>query len=144
MGVKEGEEEGEEIFLDCDAKSFSHILFWLRSGELPMDLKEKEIQCIRITSSYLNLTSLLSYLPSYFPSLPSSQSQKFMEISSKLSKNQNTSSSLSFSPSLVIPDQFYNLLSNHVDDKENQLESSQNKTQIKNENLKSSKNWVIT
>ena len=116
------EEEGEEeIFLDCDTKSFSHILFWLRSGELPMDLKEKEIQCIRITSSYLNLTSLLSYLPSYFPSLPSSQSQKFMEISSKLSKNQNTSSSLSFSPSLVIPDQFYNLLSN---DKENQLENN--------------------
>ena len=117
---KRGEGE-EEIFLDCDAKSFSHILFWLRSGELPMDLKEKEIQCIRITSSYLNLTSLLSYLPSYFPSLPSSQSQKFMEISSKLSKNQNTSSSLSFSPSLVIPDQFYNLLSTHMNDKENEV-----------------------
>ena len=115
-------QEEEEIFLDCDAKSFSHILFWLRSGELPMDLKEKEIQCIRITSSYLNLTSLLSYLPSYFPSLPSSQSQKFMEISSKLSKNQNTSSSLSFSPSLVIPDQFYNLLSD-MDDKENTNEN---------------------
>ena len=124
----------EEIFLDCDAKSFSHILFWLRSGELPMDLKEKEIQCIRITSSYLNLTSLLSYLPSYFPSLPSSQSQKFMEISSKLSKNQNTSSSLSFSPSLVIPDQFYNLLSDihdkdnksDMEDKENRIENIQN------------------
>ena len=133
---KRGEGE-EEIFLDCDAKSFSHILFWLRSGELPMTLKEKEIQCIRITSSYLNLTSLLSYLPSYFPSLPSSQSQKMMEISSKLSKNQNTSSSLSFSPSLVIPDQFYNLLSNHMDDKENQTDNNiqNNFSNIIQENL---------
>ena len=100
-GNKRGREE--EIFLDCDAKSFSHILFWLRSGELPMDLKEKEIQYIRVTSRYLNLTSLLSYLPIYFPSLP----QNFTEFSAILAKSQNKSSHL-FAPSLVIYDQFDN------------------------------------
>ena len=116
----EKEVEEEEIFIDCDAKSFSHILFWLRAGELPMRLKEEEIQSIRITSAYLNLTSLLSYLPSYFPSLHPPQTQKLIDHSIKISNHFNEKNDVNsptrFSPSLSVPDQFFDLFDN---DKEN-------------------------
>ena len=71
-GKEEGKEGGKEeiLFLDCEANSFSLILFWLRSGQLPIGLTEKEIQSLSISASYLNIISLITH-PSALPFPPS-------------------------------------------------------------------------
>eukprot|EP00456_Euglypha_rotunda_P018754 TRINITY_DN1675_c0_g1_i8.p1 TRINITY_DN1675_c0_g1~~TRINITY_DN1675_c0_g1_i8.p1 ORF type:complete len:502 (-),score=60.94 TRINITY_DN1675_c0_g1_i8:142-1647(-) len=46
------------VTLDCDGDVFGNILSWLRRGELPKDLTEREEQLLRTEAKFLGLTKL--------------------------------------------------------------------------------------
>jgi len=55
------------VTLDCDADVFANVLIWLRRGELPKDLTEREDQMLRLEAKFLGLKKLEKALDDIAP-----------------------------------------------------------------------------
>ena len=106
----------KEIFFDCDETSFGHIIKWLRTGEVAVDLGTREFNSLLSTANYFNLQSLLSYLHYKY------------NYNQNDPVNNDHNLFLDFSPSLFVPsdneNNIINMENNIIKEKENQMKKA--------------------